>query len=316
MSETSQLLRHFNPHQAEAWIAPLCGQKAVFLTGEGSSRIFPAHNLIAKASQRGRLDWRFHTEGARQAGEYNLQGCAVVGASNSGQTRELIDLFTRLRRESIPCYGVTATPGSKLIELADHSIILSCGKEGAVAATKSVVEQALIYQSLLQGDEWKNKDHAADLFDKVPDLEIPAGMIDIIAKATCVYFSGRNDGVAEELALKANEIARKKSIYLEGTYALHGIEEVMEASEVLVLIEPFRSEIEKVQSVICGGAGVKVMAISSFETPFPTILLPRMEGFDSYLQLLAGWNLLLSVGLACGVDVDKPLRARKVGNAF
>jgi len=34
-----------------------------------------------------------------------------------------------------------------------------------------------------------------------------------------------NNGVAEELALKTNEITRKKSAFLEGTFAVHGIEE-------------------------------------------------------------------------------------------
>ena len=50
------------------------------------------------------------------------------------------------------------------------------------------------------------------------------------------YFSGRNNGVAEEITLKTNEITRKKSSYLEGTYAVHGIEEVLGKQDVIRII--------------------------------------------------------------------------------
>ncbi len=49
-----------------------------------------------------------------------------------------------------------------------------------------------------------------------------------------IYFAGRNNGVAEELTLKTNEITHKKSDYLEGTFSVHGIEETMRPEEVVV----------------------------------------------------------------------------------
>ncbi|NIA17213.1 MAG: sugar isomerase, partial [Planctomycetes bacterium] len=33
-----------------------------------------------------------------------------------------------------------------------------------------------------------------------------------------------------------------------------------------------------------------------------------------YVYLSAGWNVLVEIGLALGIDLDKPQRARKVGN--
>jgi glucosamine--fructose-6-phosphate aminotransferase (isomerizing) len=32
------------------------------------------------------------------------------------------------------------------------------------------------------------------------------------------------------------------------------------------------------------------------------------------VYLAAGWNLLVEIGLALQIDLDKPTRARKVGN--
>ena len=41
-----------------------------------------------------------------------------------------------------------------------------------------------------------------------------------------------------------------------------------------------------------------------------------MEGFQTVLQLLAGWNILVQVGVALGINLDKAQRARKIGNEF
>ncbi len=49
------------------------------------------------------------------------------------------------------------------------------------------------------------------------------------------------------------------------------------------------------------------------ETAANTLSAP---GYDTCLQLLAGWNVLVHVGVANGIDLDRPVRARKVGNEF
>ena len=313
MLEAPALLRRFYPVQAVDWTRAIDAKKRLFLTGEGASRIFPAKNMIDLALRRN-SPWHIHTEGARQAAAYDLNDFVVIGASNSGRTRELIALFEKLKRERIATYGVTAAAGSRLAEIADHSLQLSCGAEKAIAATKSVIEEALVYQSLLRGDEWKNQGRAADYCEEVLTQDVAPEIIDHLKAAPLIYFSGRNNGVAEELTLKTNEIMHKKSSYLEGTYALHGIEEVMQKGEVVVLVEPFKDEIEKYRSVLAAGAGITVIAIASFDTPFPTIKVPALEGFNGYIQLLAGWNMLVAAALASGINPDKTTRARKVGN--
>ena len=103
-----------------------------------------------------------------------------------------------------------------------------------MAATKSVVEQALFYRSLIVAWEptsplLANQQEAAAKAREVLEAEIDPALIAKIAMAPIVYFAGRNNGVAEELTLKTNEITHKKSDFLEGTYAVHGVEEVMTA---------------------------------------------------------------------------------------
>ncbi|MBI3440831.1 MAG: sugar isomerase [Proteobacteria bacterium] len=313
MLEAPGLLRHFDEMQGADWRRAIADKKKLLITGEGSSRIFPAKNMIDLSLKQGGA-WQICTEGARQAAEYELGQFIVIGASNSGRTRELISLFEKLTHKNITRYGITATAGSRLTEIVTDLRLLNCGQEKATAATKSVVEQALVYQSLLAGAEWRHKHRAADYCEKVLGQTVSPDITDSVRNAPVVYFSGRNNGVAEELTLKTNEIVRKRSDYLEGTYAVHGIEEVMGKDDAVILIEPFQEEIEKYQSILATGIGVKIIAVASFDTPFPMIKVPALPGFDGYFQLLAGWNVLVAAGLANGVNLDRPKRARKVGN--
>lgn len=320
MLETADVVANFDFDQMKAVAEMVKKTGRIFLTGEGSSRIFPAKSFIYSAMRQG-LALAAATDGCFQAAEYDLSNWVVCGASNSGQTKELISLFKALKEAGHKrLAGVTANAGTKIFDVSNETVLLSCGKEDAVAATKSVVEQALVYRSILANITGCGcaaaKKEAADKLRETMEAEYSAEIIEKVAAAPTIYFAGRNNGVAEELTLKTNEITRKKSDYLEGTYLLHGVEEVMRAGEACVLIDPFPSECQRIKELIQDGVGVNVVAISSEETIFPTIKLPKLCGYDLFFQLAAGWNLLVQTGVALGVNLDKPERARKIGNEF
>ena len=112
-------------------------------------------------------------------------------------------------------------------------------------------------------------------------MPIDKAIVDQACDASTIYFAGYNDGVAEELTLKTNEITRKKSDFLEGSYAVHGIEEVMDAKDVVFVVDPIEGEIEKFQEVLVKGVGLTVVAIADRDTPFPTIRVPARRRIDS-----------------------------------
>ncbi|MGA2916097.1 MAG: SIS domain-containing protein [Sedimentisphaerales bacterium] len=320
MMQTPDILRRFNLKNADEVIGSILQKKKVFFTGEGSSRIFPVKNAIYCARRAG-YDLNLATEGGLQACCYDLSDFVVFGASYSGRTKEDIRLFERLKNVGHKhLYALTANQNTKLESLANQTFILSCGREDAVAATKSVVEQALFYQSLLAATQniniGKKLAQLADAFCRVLTMPIDQKIINAIASAGTIYFAGRNDGVAEELTLKTNEITRKKSDYLEGTYAVHGIEEVMNPDDVVILIDPFRSELDKIKQVLVDAIGLKVFALCDEDTIFPTIKVPDIGEFANYVYLAAGWNILVEAGVSLGINLDKSQRARKVGNEF
>ncbi len=320
MMETVGVVAKFDPRRTAAVARQIKAAGRLFLAGEGSSRIFPAKNAIRKALAWG-LDLAVATEGCRQAAQYDLSKFAVFCASNSGKTKEVVVLAQKLAAiGNARRFALTANAGTLLEQACAETFVLSCGWEQAVAATKSVVEQALFYESIVR--------HAADSIDGLDcgrlagwvetalTAPIEPGIVAAAAAAPMIFFAGYNDGVAEELTLKTNEITRKKSDYLEGTYAVHGVEEVMDKDDVVFVIDPIAEEEAKFSEVLEKGVGCKVIAIADRETRFPTIRVPSAGDLAPYVYLCAGWNLLVEIGLASAIDLDKPERARKVGNEY
>lgn len=318
MMDTVDVVKNFDPSQTKSILKEIKSAGKLLLTGEGSSRIFPAKNVIRRALTYG-TDLTIVTDGSRQSAQYDLSKFAVFCASNSGRTKEIVLLAKKLASMgNNNRFALTANENTLLEEACRKTFILKCGWEQAVAATKSVVEQALFYESIL----WNlfNKTiNLSELSEKVKaalTVPIDPEITKIAVNAHTIYFAGYNDGVAEELTLKTNEITRRKSDFLEGTYAVHGIEEVMDPEDIVFVVDPIEDEIQKFQEVLEKGVGLTIVAIATKQTPFKTILIPDAGDLNPYLYLCAGWNVLVEIGLALGINLDKPERARKVGNEF
>ena len=290
----------------------------IFFSGEGSSRLFPAKNCRRVALTWG-LAAEVQNDGSHQAADYDLSKFTVLIDSNSGRTKEALLLARKLQAEGHKdTFALSANPDTPIRQACADGHVLGCGWEEAVAATKSVAEQALFCESIfwhLAGKDMKAAlKGLPEKLEQAMTLPVPAEIVEWVKGARTIYFGGYNDGVAEELTLKTNEITRRKSDYLEGTYAVHGIEEVMEAGDIVFLVDPIESEYDKFLTVF-KGAGVHVVAISTKQTPFErTIIVPDAGPMQPYVYLCAGWNILVEVGISDGINLDKPERARKVGN--
>ncbi len=318
MMDTIGIVKGFNPDQTKEVAKKIKSVGRLLLTGEGSSRIFPAKNAIRKNLKWG-SSLQIVTDGSRQSAQYDLSEFAVFCASNSGRTKEVVLLAKKLAEQgNTNRFGLSANEKTLLEEACSETFVLTCGWEQAVAATKSVIEQALFYESILRHIAGTIKKlTCSELSQKLSEaltMPIDKEIVKAAANATTIYFAGYNDGVAEELTLKTNEITRKKSDYLEGTYAVHGIEEVMDANDVVFVVDPIEDEIAKFQEVLVKGVGLKVVAIADRDTPFATIRVPKAGELAPYVYLCAGWNVLVEIGMALAINLDKPQRARKIGN--
>jgi len=318
MLETAEIVKHLDIEKILSFGKEVKKER-IFFSGEGSSRIFPAKKTIYEARKKG-YKKDFYTDCATQALEYDLLDSTVFITSNSGKTKEDLALIRKLIKQNHDnIISIVANAGTPIMNEAHRSYLLTCVTEKAVPATKSVIEQALFYDLLfrkLNHVDLPDLNKLGHLIMQVLKMPIPKEITDTLLNAKMIYFAGRNNGVAEELTLKTNEIARKKSDFLEGTYVFHGVEEVMDTDEVVVIVDPFKDEEEKYEKVLIKGIGLKVVAISTRKTIFPTIIIPEYNDFTHYLEIAAGWNLLVEVGINRGIDMDKTVRARKIGHEF
>ncbi len=320
MMQTPQIIDRFELPDVEPVVEQIRKTKRVFFAGEGSGRIFPAKNAIARALKTSTA-LSLHTAGSLQAAEYDLSDYIVFASSNSGKTKETIEFCKKLKEKGHKnLYALTAGKNTPLEKIADRTFIITCGNEDAIAATKSYIEQALFYQALLNLAENKSfnaKLHElAKAFEQTLTAPIDSSIIQKLTRAQTVYIIGRSDGVAEELAVKVNEIIRKKSILLEGTSYLHGAQETMKPDDTALLIAPYESELQKTRDVLRNEVGVNVIAVGKSDNYFPTIKNPIMPPLTNYLYIAAGWNLLVEAGISLDINLDQAEHARKVGNVF
>jgi len=149
MLETGEIVKHLDIERILSYKKEV-KKETIFFTGEGSSRIFPAKKIIYEARKKGYKE-NFYTDCATQAIEYKLLDSTVFVASNSGKTKEDLELIQKLKRQNHDnIISIVANAGTPIMNEAHISYLLTCGKENAVAATKSVIEQALFYDLLFR----------------------------------------------------------------------------------------------------------------------------------------------------------------------
>ena len=90
----------------------------------------------------------------------------------------------------------------------------------------------------------------------------------------------------------------------------------MQAGDVLLWVNPIEDAEAKFAEVLEKGVGMTIIAIASRPTRFPTVVIPDGQDLRGYVEMAAGWNVLVETGLRLGINLDKPQRARKVGNEF
>lgn len=199
-------------HAIQPIMSYISNKSWIVLTGEGSSRIFPAKMMRHQAMRHG-YHQHIVTQWWLQLMEYDLSTYAVLACSNSGKTKEIISLLSNLQQQGHQaCIWITAWQQTPLQQVTQYCHILQSWEEHACAATKTVIEQWLLYDMILWSVTWIQWDYQnlSTLMSQTLQYTISSDIVEIIAQASKLYFAGRNDGVAEELALKTYEIIKNQ----------------------------------------------------------------------------------------------------------
>ena len=326
MLESADVIKRFDFDAAKS-LAREIGTKRVIFTGMGSSVLFPARQAKSRAFELN-INNRVEEFFASDLLSYNdFSGTYVFLCSNSGMTKETILLLEHIKKRKAKYAVVTAVPDSILAKKCKDRIIMQCGFEKGVAATKSVIEQGLILDSLVlnlaknQGKKinfGKIKKYAIGASKSILwniNASVPNNMIDALAKASSIYFIGRKTGIADEITLKAHEIARKNAFFYPDTHIVHGIEESIESNPI-VLFEPskfknfindFRDFSKRIKGNLYGIDSKRLIE---------GVKIKSTRYFENYCLLAAGWGLLRSIAKRLKINIDKPKKALKVGNPY
>jgi glutamine---fructose-6-phosphate transaminase (isomerizing) len=125
MFDTVRIIQQFDVTAVKKSFTKIKTDSRLFLTGEGSSRIFPAKNMRHHQLMIGGGPEIF-IEGGAQLLDYPLEDYCVIGASNSGKTKEIITLFSHLKSLGhTNLYAVTCNNNTPLQELANKTVIIN-----------------------------------------------------------------------------------------------------------------------------------------------------------------------------------------------
>ena len=326
MLKSAEVLKRFEFSITEK-LAKEIGSKRIIFTGMGSSFIFPAAQARHRAFE---LNINNKVE-AYLASELlsvsDFSETYVILCSNSGMTKETILLQEHLKNRNAQYIAITSAQDSILSKRCRNKIIMQCGPEKGTAATKSVIEQALILDSLIFNlaeiqhkkiNLQKLKKHLANTSRCILNnitLKIPDRMLNTLAKAHSLYFIGRATGVGDEIALKSHEILRKSAFFYPDTSMLHGIEESIKPAPI-ILFEP--GKFRKFTNDFAGFAKRTNCSLFSIDSTKPAhgIRIKSSPYFENYCLLAAGWGLLLNIAKKLKLDIDKPKKISKIGNPY
>jgi len=130
-----------------------------------------------------------------------------------------------------------------------------------------------------------------------------------LMQAETIYWIDHNTGVAEELALKTQEITGIRGVYYPGTQILHGPAEGFGINNRIIVVGAKNYLLSDINELYeqAGEANAGAYALESSADMGINIEAVTTPGSEVYAQLTAGWNLLRKmVNKNPYRDIDKP----------
>ncbi len=140
----------------------------------------------------------------------NLEGVLLVGVSQSGESKDVLEIVRRSCELGASTLAITNNKGSTMAEAAQHHFFLRAGKEESVAATKTYTAELMMLYLLvcaLKGEEKLGHEvrRVPDLSREVLEAEWEGTERYRYAEYMVVTSRGYNLATAEEAALKLME---------------------------------------------------------------------------------------------------------------
>jgi len=219
--------------------------QSLFITGSGTS--YHAGLLMkSRLNQEAgiRCDAVVSGELKEHAG-FLGKGSVVVVLSQSGETADVLDAVKEARRQGAKILSIVNAAGSTLARESDLVLLLNCGPEVGVAATKSFTAQVVIANMVVDAVLGKKRTNGiqelSEAITKV--LETEKQIKDIVRRygeKSDFYFVARGyqTPVALEGALKLKELSYVHAEGMPASELKHGTLALIEKGTPVVVINP------------------------------------------------------------------------------
>jgi glucosamine--fructose-6-phosphate aminotransferase (isomerizing) len=257
--------------------------------------------------------------------EMNLENVLVIGISQSGESKDVLEVLRRSRQLGALTLSVTNDESSSLASAADIHLWLHAGREKSVAATKTYTAELLLLYLLIAALEERSKSEQE--VEQLPDkakqvLDVAWEGLDRYRYAhyMTVASRGYNFATAKEAALKLMETTYTVTEAFSEADLRHGPMAMIGRDFPVVLIVPPGRAYQSMDSLAKGlaarGADLAVIGedpdlVSEAAAGF-LVPVSCPEELSPILYALPAQLLALGVAELRGLDPDSPRGLSKV----
>ena len=260
----------------------------------------------------------------------DLAGSIVIGLSQSGRTPDVVDYVERARLSGAFTIALTNDVESELAAAAEAVLPLGAGKEHAIAATKTYLNQVAAL-ALLAAHAAGQGHRIAEGLREIVDLlgdSIPAFEERMPAVAAPLAFAARmfvigrgaEFATAREIALKLLETCRVAAEPLTATDLAHGPVAALDpqfpvwaiASEdeaLAATLEAAARVRETGAALVASGSAAERIEGARYVIPTPK---PPLSLLSPLLSVVPGQLFAWALARAKGLDPDQPRGLSKV----
>jgi glucosamine--fructose-6-phosphate aminotransferase (isomerizing) len=312
--------------EAAALAGMIAGARDVYLIGCGTAH----HAAVSGKYMLAEIAGRSSTSAV--ASEMSLiyplldRDSLVIALSQSGETIDVLDAIKAARERGARVAALVNAEGSSLHRFADLSILLECGPERCVLATKSYSAKLAVLHEMacaLRGDAVggsRDVEEAAYRVEAVLDRERVSGAIRETARRIAgeqhmfVLGRHRNFPLALEAALKVKEVSYMHAEGFAAGELKHGVIALVTFGTPCLILAPdeeFRREALAAAAEVRAPGALTVGFSPRPEDEFE-ITLPISGSASAPFEIAAASQVLsYELALLRGCDPDKPRNLAK-----
>lgn len=290
-------------------------------TSDNAARYF---KYLTESTAKFSVNKLFHSTATAYKNYPATQKTLCLAISQSGESIDTLEAVKMAKASNAVTLAVTDYDCSPLAKLCDYTILLNCGKELSVAATKTFTAEIAVLTALAYRLNGKKVDFSAapNNLDSFQKQFFP--IIDKMAKKTkdidniILLSRGTHQFLCDELRLKLAETCYKLSASYSTAEFNHGPMALIDNNRTVILFAPcnifkkdFIKTAEKIKSL-----GAFLISFSDIEEVLKisdlSVQMPEYEEFSVFYYILALQRFAFSLSTANGKNPDAPRNLHKI----